>query len=349
MMGLSVPCFADATSAYLVMEADSLQILAAQNADVRLPMASLTKIMTAVVVIENCKLSKTVTIQSHSVGIEGSSMYLKAGEKYTVEELLYGLMLVSGNDAADALAYACAGSIEDFADLMNKTAKSIGLADTSFANPSGLDADHHYTTAFDLAKLAAHALQNKIFCKIVGTKVHKIGAKTLVNHNRLLREIDGCIGVKTGYTKACGRCLVSAVQRNGVTLICVTLNCHDDWDFHKKMYADNFDRCKRIEVPEKSIYLPIAVAGGHTAGAYAESVSLPVIDQNNKYITRVHLPRFVYYPKIKGDCVGSVSYYIDHRLVKSVPLVLDRDLRPTQKKFSLFAKIKEFVLHIFRF
>ncbi|MBQ8861613.1 MAG: D-alanyl-D-alanine carboxypeptidase, partial [Clostridia bacterium] len=218
-----------AQSAVLI-EAESGKIIYEKDAHTRRGMASTTKIMTALCAIESLPLDTVVTVPQEAAGVEGSSVYLKAGEKLTLENLLYALMLQSANDAAAAVAIATAGSIEGFAELMNAKAAELGLRDTHFENPHGLDGAEHYTTAYELAKIAAHALENEDFARIVSTVKHTVPAtesspaRTLVNHNRLLRTYDDIVGVKTGFTKKCGRTLVSAAEREGVRLICVTLN-----------------------------------------------------------------------------------------------------------------------------
>ncbi len=227
-------------SSAVLTDAKSGEFLFEKNSSSPLPMASTTKIMTAICAIENCNTNIPIIIDERAVGIEGSSIYLKNGERMTVKELLYGLMLNSGNDAAAAIAIAVSGSEEDFAVLMNDTAKRLGALNTNFTNPSGLYDDAHFTTARDLAKITAYAMQNPLFRHIVGTKTQKIsapeGSRYLKNHNRLLRELEGCTGVKTGYTKRCGRCLVSARVQGDREYIAVTLNAPDDWRDHRAMY-----------------------------------------------------------------------------------------------------------------
>ncbi|MBP3293400.1 MAG: D-alanyl-D-alanine carboxypeptidase, partial [Clostridia bacterium] len=202
-------------SAYaaILTETSTGEILYAKNANERCPMASTTKIMTAVVALEHGDLAKPVQIAEKACGVEGSSIYLTAGEELTLEDLLYALMLESANDAAAAIAYEIAGGIEPFAELMNQTAERLGLSDSHFTNPHGLDDEAHYTTAADLAKLTAYALQNPKFRQIVSTYKHQIplrgdeGVRVLLNHNKLLRMSEDVIGVKTGFTKRSGRCL----------------------------------------------------------------------------------------------------------------------------------------------
>ena len=216
----------------VVMEKISGRILWSKNADEQIPMASTTKIVTAITVIENAPdLDKVVEIPKEASGIEGSSIYLRAGEHLTLRELLYGLMLRSGNDCAVALALAVSGSVESFAELMNKTAQNLGCANSNFCNPHGLPNDQHYTSARDLATITCHALQNQTFAEIVGTKSIKISnegydyLRVLTNKNKLLFNYDGANGVKTGYTKKAGRCFVGSATRNGMQVVVVVLNC----------------------------------------------------------------------------------------------------------------------------
>lgn len=217
----------------------SRTVLYEKNANTRRGMASTTKIMTAVIALEQYDPAQTVEIRQEWCGIEGSSMYLKAGERLTVSDLLYGLLLASGNDAATALAGLDPGGTEAFVAKMNRKATELGLTDTHFENPSGLDGENHYTTALELARLTAYAMGQPDFAAIVATKSITVAGRTLNNHNRLLQEIDAR-GVKTGFTKACGRCLVSAKEQNGRMLICVTLNAPNDWNDHEALFAYGF-------------------------------------------------------------------------------------------------------------
>ena len=254
---ISIPVSAtpdvSAQSAILI-EKNSGRILYSKSADLRLPIASTTKIMTALCALEYCDINMTVTISDTASGVEGSSMYLETGEKMTIKELLYGLMLSSGNDAAVAISEATEC---DFIQLMNETADKIGAKNTHFTNPNGLPDDEHYSTCSDMARITAYAMQNPDFCEIVRTKSYRIEGegkaypRVLVNHNKLLNAYDGCIGVKTGFTKAAGRCLVSAAERDGMTLICVTLNAPNDWNDHKSMFDYGFSNYKYKAIVQK--------------------------------------------------------------------------------------------------
>ncbi len=238
------PCQARAVgtsaAASILVDADSGRVLYEQNADARMLIASTTKIMTALVAIREGDLSDVVTVKREATLTEGSSMYLKEGEQLTLETLLYGLMLCSGNDAAVAIADHVGGSQKDFVKLMNETARELGMGSSSFANPNGLDAEDHYSTARDMAKLACAALQNETLLRIASTQSVTIGGRTMTNHNRLLRAVPGCIGMKTGYTRAAGRTLVSVAERDGRRLVAVTLQDGNDWADHAALYDWGF-------------------------------------------------------------------------------------------------------------
>ncbi len=214
--------YAQQSSSEIVMELNSLRVLHEKNSNEKKYMASTTKILTAITIIENCDLNDVVTITKETIGIEGSSIYLEEGEKLTVKDLLYGLMLRSGNDCAETLAVFCCGSVQSFATLMNNTAQKIGAINSNFVNPHGLHDDNHYTTAYDLALISCYAIKNPIFKEIVSTKKVSIPHTTrgydrvLINKNKMLNEFDGATGIKTGFTKKAGRCLVSSCFRNGL-------------------------------------------------------------------------------------------------------------------------------------
>lgn len=244
-------------TAAVLMDADTGQILYEKNAERRMLIASTTKILTALVVLDHGGLQQTVTVrQSHMA--EGSSMYLKPGEQVTVEELLYGLLLCSGNDAALALADYC-GGLPKFVALMNEKAAHLGMVNSSFANPNGLDEENHYSTARDMAILAAHAAGNAAFLRLCSTKSVTINGRTMHNHNRLLREVEGCIGMKTGFTKAAGRTLVSCVQRDGRRLVAVTLQDGNDWADHAALYDYGFTQLAALRGETAWFVLPDGV------------------------------------------------------------------------------------------
>ena len=224
--------------AAVLLDADSGRVLYGKNEETPMAMASTTKIMTALVALERASPTDVITVKQEHM-TEGSSMYLKPGERVTVEELLYGLLLCSGNDAAEALADGCGGTAS-FVRRMNSLAGELGMEDTSFENPSGLDGQAHYSTARDMARLAAYAAGNHTFVRLCSTRSVTIGGRTMTNHNRLLRAVPGCIGMKTGYTRAAGRTLVSAAERDGRRLVAVTLQDGNDWADHAALYDWGF-------------------------------------------------------------------------------------------------------------
>lgn len=234
-------------TAAVLMDADMGQVLYEKNGDRQMLIASTTKIMTALVVLEHAAPDDVITVTPDHMA-EGSSMYLRAGETVRVEELLYGLLLCSGNDAALALT-ECAGGLTPFVALMNEKAAALGMAHTSFANPNGLDADGHYSTARDMAVLAAAAVENPTFRRICSSRSVTIGQRTMENHNRLLRQVEGCVGLKTGYTQAAGRTLVSCAERDGCRLVAVTLQDGNDWADHAALYDYGF----RLTAPRRGV------------------------------------------------------------------------------------------------
>ena len=304
----------------LLFEAENGGVVYEKNAHTRLPMASTTKIMTALVALELASPNTVILTDGRAVGTEGSSIYLCEGEELTLEELLYALMLESANDAAVAIAIGVCGSEEAFVDEMNRRAASLGLSNTHFANPHGLDAETHYTTAYELAVIARAALQNPLLKTIVSTRKTTIphqntdGVRLLINHNKMLRLYDGCIGVKTGYTQKSGRCLVSAAERDGVTMIAVTLDSPDDWNDHTKLLNFGFSNYRRVELCPADFHLCLPVVGGEesyvTLGvAQNVSVTLPmgcgVIEQI------VECPRPTYTPISEGDVCGRMLFLCD--------------------------------------
>lgn len=239
----------------MAMEVSTGAVLEENNADVKLPMASTTKIMTAVIVIEDCDPDEVIEVPDEAVGAEGSSIYLKKGEKISVKDLLYGLMLRSGNDAAAALAIHHSGSIQKFAEKMNEKAKALGAENTNFANPSGLPDDSHFTTARDLCRIACHAMKNPKFKEIVGTKNYSGEFRSFTNKNKMLYSYDGANGVKTGYTKNAGRCLVSSAERNGMEVVCVVLNCPEMYERSKQILDECFGAFELVKIDENRVFM----------------------------------------------------------------------------------------------
>lgn len=320
--------------------------------------------MTALVALESMPPETMITIPACAIGTEGSSIYLVEGEQLTLEQLLYALMLESANDAAVAIAVGVAGNVEAFTDLMNRKAAELGLSSTRFANPHGLDAEQHYTTARELAIITSHALKNELFKTIVSTPKTTIphagteGVRLLVNHNKLLRVYEDCIGIKTGYTSQSGRCLVSAAERDGVTLIAVTLNDSDDWNDHQKLLDYGFTRYISVTLCEAGTYkLPLPVVGGiDQSVTLSNTDSLQVvlpIDHPPVFVT-VEMPRFEYAPIKAGDRAGLVVFRCDLDGDGVTEIIGSLDLKachaveqPKQKKSlwqwlcSLFGRKKE--------
>ena len=293
----------------ILMDADTGQVLYEKNAQEPSLIASTTKIMTALVILEQGNLSEIVSVPEEAVGIEGSSMYLKAGEELTVEQLLYGMMLSSGNDAAVALALHTDGSIAAFAQRMNEKAQELGLQHTSFANPNGLDSDENYSTAQDLAKITQAALNTPGFVEIVSAKTIQCGAHYLVNHNKLLWQYDGAMGVKTGYTKKAGRILVGAAEQKGRRLISVTINAPDDWRDHKAMLDEGFSQYQLQTVLSKGQQVgALPVMSGTDASVpvtSAQELTAYLLPGEQPRIM-VSLPLFTYAPVQQGQAVGTV-------------------------------------------
>lgn len=323
----------------VMMDADSGRVLYEKNADTRSLIASTTKIMTALVVCEQCNVLDRVEIMPEAVGIEGSSMYLKAGEVLTIQELLYGLMLHSGNDAAVALAIYCGGTVEGFVQLMNDEARRLGLKDTHFENPNGLDDEHHYSTARDLAKLTIAAMKNPIFSKTVSTKSVRSGDRYLTNHNKLLWRCDGVDGVKTGYTKAAGRILVSTAKRDGRRLVVVTIHDPDDWRDHANLLELGFSQFS----PSRLICAGSCVGTAEVLSGNQCEVRLlagedfvyPVAEGETVTVA-ISGPGFVFAPVICGQDAGFAHILIDGVPVGRVLLTWGdtvEEVKPPEKRW----------------
>lgn len=333
----SFPANALSAQSAVLLDCASGRILYSKQADRQSLIASTTKIMTALIVCEQCNVLDRVKIPQEAVGIEGSSMYLQAGEILTVQELLYGLMLHSGNDAAIALAIYCGGTVAGFVQLMNDKARLLELHNTHFENPNGLDAQNHYSTASDLAHLAAYAMCNPIFAKIVSTKTVKVGDRLLKNHNKLLWQLEGADGVKTGYTRAAGRILVSSAVRDGRRLVAVTINAPNDWQDHKQLLDDGFRRyTMRQIIQENQILGSFEIAGGKEKSVElitTEAFSFPL---SNDEEPSIHLPSlgFVYAPIAEGQNAGFAQILLNDRIIGKVALIYGNTVEqiPQEKK-----------------
>ena len=319
----------------ILMDADSGRVLYEKNADERSLIASTTKIMTALLVCEQCNLADRVQIPREAVGIEGSSLYLREGEILSVQDLLYGLMLHSGNDAATALSIYCGGSEAAFVDMMNEKAGRLELSETHFGNPHGLDHDGNYSTARDLAKLAAYAMENEDFYRTVSCKTVTVGNRSLQNHNKLLFRYEGAVGVKTGYTKAAGRILVSAAERDGRRLIAVTIHAPDDWNDHTALLDYGFSFYQPVCLAEKGSvlgFVPVTGGAKDTAAVYAEEDFVFPMAEHETYSVELQLPPFVYAPVERDGEAGTAVIRVEGKAVGSVPLRFEETIESRERK-----------------
>lgn len=307
----------------VLMDASTGRVLWEQNADEQALIASTTKIMTGLLIAEQCNLKDQVAVPKQAVGTEGSSLYLKEGEVLTVEALLYGLMLHSGNDAAVTLAMYCAGSVDAFVARMNQKAAALGLRDTHYANPHGLDDDGNYSTAKDLALLAAYAMDNEIFHQVVSTKTAVLDGRSLTNHNKLLWQYDGAVGVKTGYTKSAGRILVSCAERDGRRLVAVTISDPNDWADHKRLLDYGFEAYtprQLLGAGEIMGEVPVISGGEDLVQAVTgEAFSYPLAE--GEHVTfSLDLPVFVFAPVLAGAQAGVLHVEVDGKEAAELPL-----------------------------
>ncbi len=309
----------------VLLDAESGRILYARNENEKRAIASITKLMTALVAAEYLDdLSQTITIQKEWTGIEGTSLYLKAGEEISLETLLYGLLLHSGNDAAVALAVHCAGDVETFVGWMNQRARDLGMTGTHFSDPNGLGDEEHYSTALDMARLGAACLKNPVVAKIVATKSIVLEGRSFTNHNKLLWQYEGCTGMKTGYTRQAGRTLVSSAERDGQKLVCVTLSDGNDWADHKalldygfetyprRVLAEEGGTLRRMTV-EESLLRQVPVVARDT-------VAYP-LKEGEQVTAKIQLPKTARAPVTQGEIAGTVTFYKGERQVGRTYLV----------------------------
>jgi len=310
-------------------------VLYEKDACARRSMASTTKIMTALVALEIYDPEAAVVIDRAWTGIEGSSMYLKAGEQMQILDLLYGLMLMSGNDAAVALASLLTGNADDFVTLMNRKAQELGLRDTAFANPNGLEAEGHYSTAYDMAQLMAAAMENALFREIAGTSSCNRAGRYMRNHNKLLTGYDGCTGGKTGFTRKAGRCLVSSAMREGRQLIAVTLNAPDDWNDHAALYDQAFAEMERVQLCTGGSVGEVPVAGGREerCALYIEQgFALPLFSGERAQIAlTIEGPRMIYGPVQAGDPYGCLKVYLGEQVLFTTPIYYKTEICAAEK------------------
>ena len=298
--------------------ADNGQVIYEKSAHEKRAIASITKIMTAIIALES-ECDKEVKFTYNMIA-EGSSMYLQVGDVLKLSELVKGMMMISGNAAANAIAIAIGGSKEKFADLMNEKAHEIGMTDTHFVTPSGLDDEMHYSTAYDMALLCSYAMKNEKFREIVSQKSMKVEfvspenkVQTYVNHNKLLSLYDKCIGIKTGFTKKAGRTLTSCAESDGVRLIAVTLNDGDDWNDHISMHEYGFSQTEKRCFSENT---EIAVVGSKVQNIKVISDKAEIVLSKDMEVEKkIYMPHFLYAPVEKGKEIGEVKYCINGRVV----------------------------------
>lgn len=314
-----------AASSAILIDGESGRVLYEHNAHEPRYIASITKLMTALVAMESGHgMDEVVLIKKEYTGAEGSSMYLREGEKLTLEALMYGLLLASGNDAALAVAGYCAGSVGEFVARMNRKAVLLGMENTRFVNPSGLTEEGHMSTAFDMARLAAACMKNETIAEMVGTRTITIAGRTFTNHNKLLWRYEGCVGMKTGYTERSGRTLISCAQREGQRLIAVTLNDANDWADHTAMLDygfANYTRTRLSAAGERYARLPVT-------GSLLSFVQVEAVDEiyyplaaGEQLRQEVSLARWTQAPVARGQTAGTITWYLEDKVVAVCPLV----------------------------
>lgn len=341
---------------YVLIESTTGKVLAGENQHVKLPMASTTKIMTALLTVEQQELDTYFTVDSQAIKVEGTSMGLREGDSASLRTLAYGMMLPSGNDAANAAAVRISGSMNAFVEQMNLKAQELSMQDTHFVTPSGLHDDNHYSTAYDMALLARAAIRNPVFASICKKQKATVSfgnppySRSLTNHNKLLKEYDGCVGMKTGFTKKAGRCLVSVATRNDISLICVTLGASDDWNIHKRLFDYGFSHIEKTTLVSDTTMLLANVVGGEEDSVAIlphTNVTAPINEQEVSLLTQqVYLNRFYYAPVKQGDVLGEIHYFLDGNRVAvttlvSAETVARKQITQKQKK-SFWEKIKKY-------
>ena len=346
-----------AQSAVLI-NAQTKEIIFEKNAYAKRSMASTTKIMTALLAVESGRFNEIVTVSD--ITSEGSSIGLKKGNRLTLEALTYGMMLESGNDAAEVVAEFLAGSEEEFSCLMNEKAYEIGMQSTNFVTASGLDSENHYSTAYDMALLGAYAVENPVFREICSTKNIRVEyiepdiKMTFTNHNKLLSWCDGVFGIKTGFTKKSGRCLVTACERDGITLIAVTLNAGDDWNDHRKLFDYGFSISSSnmlyVRLPDS-----VKVYGGNKSQAQLKLEENPLcisrLNNSGTIKQKIYLPEFIYAPINVGDIIGKAELICNNKIIGSYNLMASESIasiEPTNEKDSIWTRIKNWFYEILK-
>ena len=338
--------------AYVLFCADNGKILNSKNKNKKMKPASTTKLMTSLIALEESASNDKQVKFTEEMIAEGSSMYLKTGEVVKLSDLATGMMMASGNDAANATAISVSGSIEKFSDRMNERAKLIGMENTNFVTPSGLDDENHYSTAYDMALLMSYALENEDFAKLTSQKSAEVSfiepsskKTTYSNHNRLLSMYEYCTGGKTGYTMSAGRCLVSSAKKDGLTLICVTLNDRNDWQDHIDLYNYGFERYACYQSDDSNFCVDIPCVGGvedKTTVVGEKDISIVLSTEDKSKVERkIYIDSFLYAPIEKNSKVGKIEYSIDGKVVSSVNLLSSEEVNIKKKSNNIFSKIKE--------
>lgn len=340
-------------SAYALYCPQNGQLVLSNNENERKKPASTTKLMTALLTLEHAAKGNTTVTFTKDMTAEGSSMYLEYGDKLKLSDLAAGMMMCSGNDAANAAAIAISGSKEGFSELMNSRAQKIGMKNTHFVTPSGLDDDNHYSTAYDMALLMAQVLKNAELAGLISQKsatVNFINPEnknmTYSNHNRLLTMYDGCVGGKTGYTTAAGRCLVTAAERDNLTLICVTLDDKNDWNDHIALYDYGFSRLACYKSEDTAFKAEIPVAGGESDSVTVSGTSDCELvvgkSELDKIERKIRLDSFLFAPVKQGGKVGEIEYIMDGKTLYKTDLTAKSGSEYKRLKKGLFDYIKEF-------
>ncbi len=361
IFALSAYSFSDVSAyAAVLMCVDNGEVLYSKNADKSLSMASTTKIMTSLLALEYPSPDLEISVTDEMVRVEGTSMGLQAGDSVSLRELVYGMLLQSGNDAANAVAYVLGGDTERFSQLMNERASQIGMKNTNFVTPSGLDDENHYSTAYDMALLASECIKNPEFAFICSQKRASLTygnppyLRTLTNHNRLLWMYDDSVGIKTGFTKKSGRCLVSAAERNGITLVAVTLKAPDDWNDHIAMFEYGFSKCKGAEFTCDLSGVMLNVAGGTKNRISVRLADTVDFVSGESTEVRIMIPPFVYAPVADGEKVGKAVFFSDGRVVGETFILASEDvefsvvLQEQQNSKNIFSIIYEKIFSKFQ-
>lgn len=340
----------------VVICAETGEIVFSKNPFEKLPMASTTKIMTSVLALEYGASDRLVSVSDDMVTVEGSSIGLLSGDMISLKTLVKGMLLESGNDAANSVAIIIGGNIPDFVALMNYKANEIGMHSTSFETPSGLDGENHFSTAFDMALLGAYAIKIPEFRQICSSQEMVVFygnepyRRLFTNNNKLLATYEGTFGIKTGFTKKSGRCLVSAVKRDNKTLIAVTLNAPDDWNDHIKMYEYSFDKVDSVELSSDVHDIKVNVVGGENSNVGVKLVSTPVITTNDNYnySSEIFISPFEYAPIFEGDILGYIEYYDESGQIIAVSDLCAASSVPIKTINNNEKNIIEKILDLFR-